>query len=660
MAGLLTSSLEITLYPSISFANTVLAKTSSLQLTEGSLIQSSASGQSIAVAGDDGYAFAQATRTVEMQNISAPIDPVQPTESIFSPIEQVIGTLEVDKPVLIDTSQLVSDPVSSPSTSNRSIAFIASNVDDYQSLVAELQLGADTYVLDPLSDAVSQITQTLKERSDITSLHIFSHGSAGSLQLEETVLDLDDLSQYASEIQSWKQSLALGADILLYGCDVAAGDRGKAFVQQFSQWTGADVAASDNLTGSAILGGDWVFEYSTGEIESSSILQASAQAVYSHVLATFTVTNTSDGGTGSLRQAVLNANAAAGADVVVFGSLFTDQTPDTITLTSGQLQISGELTIAGSGAGSLTISGNNASRVIEVFGSNVTITDVTIANGNSAFGGGILNNGGSLALINSTLRNNSAQQGGGVFNAGNMLINGGSFTSNIASAFGGGVYNLFSMEVRNSTFNTNQAQQRDGGGLYNAGGANLTVDNDIFSRNTAGRFGGGLHNSGGAFATVVNSVITDNTAILAGGGISSFGTIGSLDNALIRGNQTTGSGSAGGGVFNGGLANITNTSLLNNITAGLGGGIYNDTNATLTLRANSLVSGNRAADGGGIYNLGTASVGESSIISNRRQSFSRAGSDVRGKFISEGFNTLYSSAGSTGFIDGVNGDTVIF
>ena len=660
MEGLLTSSLEILLYPFVSFANTVLAKTSSLQLTEGSLIQSSASGQSIAVAGADaGYAFAQATRTVEIQNAFALIDPIQPTESIVAPVEQVIGTLDIAEPVLIDTSQLVSNPVSSPSTNNRPIAFIASNVDDYQSLVAGLQLGTETYVLDPLSDAVSQITQALKERSNITSLYIFSHGSAGSLQLEETVLDWDDLSQYASEIQSWKQSLALGADILLYGCDVAAGDRGEAFVQQFSQWTGADVAASDNLTGSAILGGDWILEYSTGAIEATPILQASAQAAYSHVLATFTVTNANDGGAGSLRQAVLNANAAAGADVVVFGSLFTDQTPDTITLTSGQLQISGDLTIAGSGAGSLTISGNNASRVIEVLGSNVTIADVTIANGSSASGGGILNNGGSLALINSTLRNNSAQQGGGVFNAGNMLINGGSFTSNIASVFGGGVYNLFSMEVRNSTFNTNQAQQRDGGGLYNAGGANLTVDNDIFSRNTAGRFGGGFHNSGGALATVVNSVITDNTASLAGGGISSFGTIG-LDNALIRGNQATGSGSAGGGVFNGGLANITNTSLLNDITAGLGGGIYNDTNATLTLRANSLVSGNRAADGGGIYNLGTASVGESSIISNRRQSFSRVGSDVWGNFVSEGFNTLYSAAGSTGFINGVNGDTVIF
>src|SRR5438067_13661342 len=78
--------------------------------------------------------------------------------------------------------------------------------------------------------------------------------------------------------------------------------------------------------------------------------------------ATFTVGNTSDSGAGSLRQAILDANGAAGADTILFGSGVTG----TITLTSGQLSITGDLTITGPGANRLTVSGNNASRVFQI------------------------------------------------------------------------------------------------------------------------------------------------------------------------------------------------------------------------------------------------------------------------------------------------------
>ncbi|SKB15165.1 hypothetical protein PL11201_70012 [Planktothrix sp. PCC 11201] len=548
------------------------------------------------------------------------------------------------------------------------IAFIDSNIHDYQDLVKGLQPNTDIWVLDSLQDEVIQITQVLSSLSDIKSLSIFSHGSDGHLQLGTTDLNLNNLGNYADALTNWRGALTEDADILLYGCNVAASQAGQDFVQQIDQLTGADVGASKDLTGSASVGGNWNLEFLTGAIETSNILPSWVQEGYDHTLATFSVTNNGDSGAGSLRQAILDANAAAGADTINFTGTMADTTPDTITLTSGQLLISGDVTINGPGANLLTISGNNAGRVFVIYSVNATIGGVTIANGKADIGGGIYNYLGSLGLFNSTLNDNVATvQGGGIFNYGNMLVNGGTFNRNIANnttsaANGGGIFNYFgSLEARNSTFNTNQAKTY-GGGICNNTNASLTVDNDIFSKNTALNRGGGICNYVGASMTVTTSVIKDGTASILGGGICNYGTMVSLDNTLIQSNKATSSGGAGGGVFNAGTANITNTTILSNSTAGQGGGIYNGTaSGNLTLRNNSLLSGNSAAKGGGIYNAtgATAKVGGSNMISNRLTSSSGVGPDAWGNYTSEGFNTLYRTAGSTGF-SAANGDTIIF
>ena len=552
-------------------------------------------------------------------------------------------------------------PVSITSTA---IAFISADVLDYEVLIKGLQPGVEVHVLksSDLDQSIQEITQTLAGRSGISSLQLLSHGSDGSLQLGNGSLNRSNLDRYSSSIASWSSSLAKGADILLYGCNVAESDLGKTFMQQLGLLTGADIGASTDLTGSIELGANWTLEYWTGKIETPNLLQSWAQTAYNHTLATFNVTNTNDTGGGSLRQAVLDANAFVGADTIAFsGAVFTDQTPDTIALTTGQLTISDGLVIAGPGAGLLTISGSNASRIFQINpGVDATIANVTIANGKSSdVGGGILNNGGSLAVISVTFNNNTATQvGGGIANFGNMLINGGTFNSNRASIHGGAIYNAGGLEVRNSNFNTNQAAS-NGGGIYNDAGTFLTIDNDFFSRNTAGTDGGSIYNRTGGTMSVLTSVISDGSAGRLGGGIANFGTIEFIDNSLIRGNRSTSSGGAGGGVFNGGIANIINTSILGNIAGGQGGGIFNNGGATLTLRANSLVSGNRGSSGGGIYNLGTARVGESSILSNRTNAANGIGPDVFGTFISEGFNTIYRRSGSTGFSPNL-GDTIIF
>jgi hypothetical protein len=68
----------------------------------------------------------------------------------------------------------------------------------------------------------------------------------------------------------------------------------------------------------------------------------------------FSVTNPNDGGAGSLRQAIINANNAAGADTIIFDSTFFSTTR-TISLTTGELAITGSVTIQGPGANLLTV-----------------------------------------------------------------------------------------------------------------------------------------------------------------------------------------------------------------------------------------------------------------------------------------------------------------
>ncbi len=164
---------------------------------------------------------------------------------------------------------------------SQSLLFVDRSVTDYQQLVAGVTPGTEIHVLDPVLDAVTQITNTLLGRQNIGSLHIVSHGEAGGLDFGSSQLNLGDLPGYASQLQSWGNALTNDADILLYGCDVAQGELGKTFVNIISQVTGADVAASNNLTGKD---GDWNLEVTTGKIESPLVFDSKVTSAYAYDL----------------------------------------------------------------------------------------------------------------------------------------------------------------------------------------------------------------------------------------------------------------------------------------------------------------------------------------------------------------------------------------
>lgn len=158
-----------------------------------------------------------------------------------------------------------------------SIVFVDSRVANYQSLIDGLTQPIEVFILTPESDGVEQIRARLQGRTDIDALHIISHGSEGALYLGSTVLNQENISSYSSSLAGIGGSLTETGDILLYGCNVAQGDAGQAFISQLAELTGADVAASDDATGATEFGGDWVLEKSVDTVETPTI-QANAYA----------------------------------------------------------------------------------------------------------------------------------------------------------------------------------------------------------------------------------------------------------------------------------------------------------------------------------------------------------------------------------------------
>ena len=166
---------------------------------------------------------------------------------------------------------------------------------------------------------------------------------------------------------------------------------------------------------------------------------ASSQSVHA---VTITVTNTNDSGFFSLRQALADANDG---DTINFLGV-----SGTITLTSGELLVNKSITISGPGANTLAVNGNAASRVFHIAsGKTVTISDLTVTNGNSANGGGgIYNDHATLTVSNTTLSGNSTTgTGGGIYNNGSspgsaaLTVTNSTLSGNSAFGGGGGIYN---------------------------------------------------------------------------------------------------------------------------------------------------------------------------------------------------------------------------
>jgi len=334
------------------------------------------------------------------------------------------------------------------------------------------------------------------------------------------------------------------------------------------------------------------------------------------VLSTFTVINTNDSGTGSLRQAILDTNADLGGDIIQFASGVTG----TITLTSGELDITAAVDLQGPGAGVVTVSGNNASRVFSV-SANATISGLTITGG-------------------------SADYGAGVLNAGTLTVNGSSIRNNISGYSG---------------FHGSPA---GGAGIYNASqGTLFLTDSSVAGNVTFGADGGGIYNLG--TVTVAGDAVEDNAvegnSAVVGGGIDNLGKLAVIDSSF----DSDFSWSGGGGIDNSGTLTLANSTItFNNVMSAEGsGGIYSSGSMTCvnsTIAYNHIEVADYLGPGAGLDSTGATCILDNTIVAQNGTSFNAGSteSDIAGTVSPPSAHNLIGPGGSGGLENGVNGNLV--
>ena len=253
---------------------------------------------------------------------------------------------------------------------------------------------------------------------------------------------------------------------------------------------------------------------------------------------TINVTNTNDSGLGSLRQALVDSHDG---DTIDFDPSLKGQI---ISLTSAELVINKSIIISGLGPNLLAVSRAQNAPAFRIFnlipGHSVTIQGLTISNGiapDFSCGGGILDEGSSLSLINCTVSGNSTGgTGAGICADANatLTIDSSTITDNYAGDYGGGLANGGALTINNSTLSSNRGEFAAGAILNGFNGdASLTVSNSTLSGNTTQLHGGGIFNGGQC--TINNSTLSGNSGMTAGAIVNRLGTLDIESTILNRG-----------------------------------------------------------------------------------------------------------------------------
>ena len=155
--------------------------------------------------------------------------------------------------------------------SNR-LFFIDASVFSKSTLRAQLPVDSVVIELNGREEGLQQIANAVAAYSNLDSIHLFSYGEAGAVYLGANIISGANLSQYNELLTQIGNSLSSTGDFLLYGSNIAKGEKGAAFITQLAQALGADVTASTDASG--VLG-DWVLEAQQGQIDSETLVPSS-------------------------------------------------------------------------------------------------------------------------------------------------------------------------------------------------------------------------------------------------------------------------------------------------------------------------------------------------------------------------------------------------
>jgi CSLREA domain-containing protein len=438
------------------------------------------------------------------------------------------------------------------------------------------------------------------------------------------------------------------------------------------------LAEADGNSMAAILGS--VQADSTSANAACSAFTAMLDAQSGGLATTFAVTTTVDKNNGfcgsdcSLREAVAAANSAGGRAGISVPA-------GTYVVSLGPLNITGDVHIHGTSNSSVVLDGNANSRLftLEPTTAKLVLSQMTLRNGKSDYGGAILNKG-SLVLDRVTMSGNTARNGGALLNAGSLTGLGLTLSTNTAvsvdtnTGYGGGLYNEVGTYGLFASAVTGNSATLNGGGIYST--STGTIINSSFTSNTSGATGGGIDsmgaleivgssftlnsaNDGGALASrelkalvnVTTSTFEDNTAngIDLGGGGGAFNYKGVLTVRDSVFNRNIAYGEGGGAIETNGALNLTNVLLDSNVAKmhsnalqdsapGFGGAVLTIAGSTITIDNAQFTNNVAGNSGGAIYNDQNTqlTITNSKFTSNTAQGLFAGGGGYGGAIISEG------------------------
>jgi large repetitive protein len=343
--------------------------------------------------------------------------------------------------------------------------------------------------------------------------------------------------------------------------------------------------------------------------------------------ATLEVTRTGDPAPGactrsdcSLREAVRRGNASLGPDQIVLEAKTyrLGQAGDDDDALAGDLDVvagSGRLTIVGKGPRRTAIDANDVDRILDVLpGGRLSVTGLALKDGNADVGGGGIENEGSTVARRVAVRSNSASgNGGGFFNqsTGELRVIRSVVAGNDAQGGAGlytqneGVVSIVRSKIHNNSASTAGG---DGGGIYNQNESRMQISRSTIAGNRAHDDGGGIFNQNDARLVINRSTIAGNRTLddQSGPAFARGGGIFNQNNAVLRITSSTISGNRsptrGGGIFtqNDAVTTLTNTTVSGN-RADEGGGLYGQNFVTVTLRFSTVARNEAATAGGGIF-----------------------------------------------------------
>ncbi|WP_460805789.1 isopeptide-forming domain-containing fimbrial protein, partial [Microbulbifer agarilyticus] len=234
---------------------------------------------------------------------------VDASQSLTAVAEENAAAQEADTHDVAAGESQENEALAAGSTARNELVVIDLQLDDAQALVDNLLNQADkveqgestlyltigerslTLLAIDIDDSLQTVTDFISQSGQaFDALHLVSHGDAagiaiGGEELSLTSVGISGDGSHSAQLQSWQANLSADADILLYGCNTAFSATGEQFIEQFAALTGSDVAASDDATGSARLGGDWELEQQRGNVETDIVFSKLLQGEWDGLMA---------------------------------------------------------------------------------------------------------------------------------------------------------------------------------------------------------------------------------------------------------------------------------------------------------------------------------------------------------------------------------------